>query len=1005
VEQSMEEIALLKYIQEKNPIYYGRILDIRSKIKDWLSLIPATFPDYTRHTIEHSDEVIRQLSKLLFENDDSTKPVVRLSSVEVYILIASAYLHDVGMVVSEKEKADLLKTEEWQQFTSDGQAGAKRWQAIEAFRKGSVPEDECQRNFIADVQTRFLVAELIRRTHHLRAADILSQHEIGLGMFGFGDPVLRETISNVCVGHGLSRHELIDNERFPERRDIRNETVNVRFLALLLRIGDLLDMSSDRACPMLLNVVCSIPSDSLAHWTKYQRITHRLTAPDVIEIHALCQNQDEHRFLNDWCQWLVDEVKEAGNLMSRSLRHTSWRPPETSLEGEGKTIRIEPAREANYIPSTWRFVLDENTVFERLVNDVYDHPLAFIRELVQNALDASRCQLYLELRDKGLSQPEFPTQVDEDLREKYPINVILRTEMIENELSGSKEEYQILTVEDQGIGMDRNIIENYLLQVGRSYYTTEDCRRTFKFIPTSRFGIGFLSVFAVSDAVKIETYKPSSKTCDGPLKLILSGPRNYLLTEKGTRKKPGTRIDVLLRKPLELGFLAKAVSNWCKRVEFPVIVRDLGKETIVKAERAEDIEFEIPLDVKDKTLVKLVAFPVKEYGVEGEIYIVSVIEKKHERWDEIRWFKYDFPVMYPAAQSAGLPENIICFNGVVVSMHGYAPSNFTYRLDVRRKMQDLPLSRSLNRRFLRKNDEFVDIANSCLQKALLKHLETSKLARSRRGWLYKNNLSSIFEELPLWNTLPETVKVTYKGKSLLVSLDGIRKEPIVTLIVQNSFIDKSLIKHFGKNKSVKKEDINNFAISYRDAISLSSLFSKSIFDERKCSSIKRVVGGLAMDWVKYDQDNDEYPFTNRDFTEFNSPYLIGFGIMDLSYRTLFNPENPLIKWLLRLKDACKKETNGLKFEQFKRTYKVFENFVDFSLIESENMTQCLMGWQKVPNIPSDLKPPFTEVKADMGSVVSKGLGGRNWLRARRLRILRRSQAKRAKEVKKGNKKP
>src|SRR5208283_1591768 len=104
VSQKVEKSALMKYIQKKNVSYYGKILDMRSKIEEWLAFIPVTFPTYTRHTIKHSDEIIIQLSKMLFENDDSAKPVVRLSSTEVYILIAAAYLHDVGMVVSEKEK-------------------------------------------------------------------------------------------------------------------------------------------------------------------------------------------------------------------------------------------------------------------------------------------------------------------------------------------------------------------------------------------------------------------------------------------------------------------------------------------------------------------------------------------------------------------------------------------------------------------------------------------------------------------------------------------------------------------------------------------------------------------------------------------------------------------------------------------------------------------------------------------------------------------------------------
>jgi HSP90 family molecular chaperone len=65
------------------------------------------------------------------------------------------------------------------------------------------------------------------------------------------------------------------------------------------------------------------------------------------------------------------------------------------------------------------------------------------------------------------------------------------------------EEKQFLIVEDYGMGMDREVIERYFLRVGHSYCTSDAFRRSFRFIPTSQFGIGFLSVFAVSDWVTV----------------------------------------------------------------------------------------------------------------------------------------------------------------------------------------------------------------------------------------------------------------------------------------------------------------------------------------------------------------------------------------------------------------------------------------------------------------------------------------------------------------------
>jgi len=43
-----------------------------------------------------------------------------------------------------------------------------RWREVKEFRDGNAPPDESLRNFLADLQTRFLIAEFIRRVHHLR---------------------------------------------------------------------------------------------------------------------------------------------------------------------------------------------------------------------------------------------------------------------------------------------------------------------------------------------------------------------------------------------------------------------------------------------------------------------------------------------------------------------------------------------------------------------------------------------------------------------------------------------------------------------------------------------------------------------------------------------------------------------------------------------------------------------------------------------------------------------
>ena len=83
-------------------------------------------------------------------------------------------------------------------------------------------------------------------------------------------------------------------------------------------------------------------------------------------------------------------------------------------------------------------------------------------------------------------------------------SISLETRSLQNELSGELEEGQFIVIEDFGIGMDRSRIEHYLLQVGHSFYTTDEFRRSYRFVGASRFGLGFLSVFAASDYVVIK---------------------------------------------------------------------------------------------------------------------------------------------------------------------------------------------------------------------------------------------------------------------------------------------------------------------------------------------------------------------------------------------------------------------------------------------------------------------------------------------------------------------
>lgn len=614
--QSTALLLYLKKTEQPEGLYSGKVLEVREVLTRWLEYVPQTFPQFTQHTIEHSDEIVVQLSKILFEEGDPDRPKIKLTAMEAYILIVCAFLHDAGMVSSDREKEEILSSDGWKQWTST--SAADRWNRIQELRSGPVPPDKDVRHFLADMLTREMIAEFVRRMHHKRVANVCREQS-KVGRFAFDDGLLASTIRDICIAHGLDRNELEDPFVYPRLRQLRGEDVDVRLIAVLLRLGDLLDLRTSRACPILFSAADPLSPSSLPHWLQYERIRHLAISPSTIEIRAECQNMDEHRVLRDWCQWIVDEVQGARPLLAGGGSHKDWEPPRASMGANNATITITPAEDAGYLVRDWRFELEPTSVFQRLIADLYHDPFAFLRELIQNALDAMRCRLYEDIRVKAVGVSEKPTIIPEEIRRDFPLRILSEEMTTVNEMTGEPEKMAVIVIEDCGIGMDEEVIRRHFLQVGRSYYDTEQFRRDYKFVPASRFGVGFLSVFGASDDVIVDSVKYPITEAKG-IRLRLTGPRNYLAVSKSDRQACGTRIEVRLRPSLNLskGKLTAMVSEWCRRVEFPILVNDFGVQTTVSRERPEDFIFEVDDAETIGASYALKVFPFNGQELEGD---------------------------------------------------------------------------------------------------------------------------------------------------------------------------------------------------------------------------------------------------------------------------------------------------------------------------------------------------------------------------------------------------
>jgi hypothetical protein len=936
----MSHSTFIKPLQKSNPVYYGKILTLRQKISDWLAYIPATFPHYTQHTVAHSDEILSQIQRLLAKDDRSNGLVVALSPTERFILATAAYLHDAGMVASDSEKAEILKSEKWEAWVGDERI-APRWAEILLLRKNA--GEDTGKIFLADVQMRFLLAEYLRRDHHVRSGKLVLALNDYIGTFQDDEPLLQQYVSNLCVAHGLPAAELQDEVRFPVRCQIGPDIVNVRFLAILLRIGDLLDMRCDRACPLLLNAASPLPTESYAHWTQYKNI-RRDTSSAEVAIHATCQNSDEHRLLRDWCRWLYDEIKNAGVMMAQTKRHGEWRIPRISVDGNNPTISIKPAEGATYIDCDWRFEMDTGKMIDKLTHDLYRGEGRFIRELIQNGLDAMRCKMYDDLGDSA-KNVESPLDISWSKRKRY----CLRVDLSVNKLFPDQ---TTLTIEDCGTGMDREIIQRFFLQIGRSFYDTEAFRRKYSFAPTSRFGVGFLSVFSESEHVVVETLRENCS--DGAIRLKLTGPRNYVLLERSARKTAGTRIEILLKNPMRKGLLTSYMKNWCKKVEFPIHINDFGKTTIICAEEHGQFE-QTSADISNSGADFIIrSFPITFKGVDGDVYVLAYQKNGEEYWDRLSYAKYQYSKKHPAAAPPQLPESMYCFDGIVVDQP-HAIGSWSLRLDYRDKGFSIPIHRE-------KSSHGVGDPKVIekLEVILKSHLAGAGPARKPEGWKYKQRLVGEFPLAEFWSREPGMIPFHVKDERNLLSLQEVKE------VERFASFTKSLGISYNDDAEPARFELpgNVDAPYYLDfeTFHLSAEHRMQIFTDMRADSLCWLSGGiLRINWAR--MENNEFLLSSDStspvsFCDYGDASVLGFSVHKTTSNIygygIINLRHPIGAWLKKIHAETKKN----RFvAQFKGMIQLLNTPLHHSGFRFEGFESYLKNWNVIPRLPKQLFCP------------------------------------------------
>ena len=167
-----------------------------------------------------------------------------------------------------------------------------------------------------------------------------------------------------------------------------------------------------------------------------------------------------------------------------------------------------------------------------IVHSLYTHPEVFLRELVSNASDALNKIRFRMLTDKSVVDKDAPLKIQIEVDEKK----------------------QTFSIEDTGIGMTKEDLINEIGTVAHSgtldfLKKVQAEKKAVDANMIGQFGVGFYSVFMVTDEITVETRHGGSGSKG--YRWTSSGEDTYVI-EEIDRKERGTKISFKLKLNSEL---------------------------------------------------------------------------------------------------------------------------------------------------------------------------------------------------------------------------------------------------------------------------------------------------------------------------------------------------------------------------------------------------------------------------------------------------------------------
>lgn len=371
---------LVSYV--RNPLHVDSLILTHRKLSSLWKNGSKFLNDYTLHNEDHAICLIRQCVHLC-----NTIDYLNLKRQDFYPLFLACYLHDISMVIHPNLDDFCKNIPETVEVVTNLVARGELCGC-----KGNVTRQGVLRAFRAV----FEYFERLVRDNHAQDSALYIQKCDGAG-FEFIDKSVLSIVAEVGKSHGAAADAV-----YEEKSEARRSIYSMKYMKILIRLADLMDMCSDRVSfYRMQDMLKAMSPVSRFHWishlytesarisTRYRDISHNENKPPIDQ-HAILETIQVDVFLKaaPWVGYSNSGVCSKCYLMEQSEENMSIESESFTISSEGG---FKPAKDICPLSCLWfmkknKWLLEELLMLKKYLNEVNTRVFKTTFEIRYNCL-------------------------------------------------------------------------------------------------------------------------------------------------------------------------------------------------------------------------------------------------------------------------------------------------------------------------------------------------------------------------------------------------------------------------------------------------------------------------------------------------------------------------------------------------------------------------------------------------------------------------------------------